>query len=137
MVMQYWLQQKGRPLTESADAEHIQNALYSHQAHGIYNSAIENYFREQNFRTFTLRGQWSDLEQQLEKGRPLILMLKPGHQAALHYVVIAGVDPAENLVLLNDPAQRKLLKLDRPSFEKFWNAAGNWTLLALPSPAAP
>ena len=34
--------------------------------------------------------------------------------------------------MVNDPAQRKLLKQDRPSFEREWSAAGKWTLLALP-----
>jgi hypothetical protein len=37
---------------------------------------------------------------------------------------------------VNDAAQRKLLKEDRNNFEKEWNAAGHWTLLALPPPPA-
>jgi uncharacterized protein YvpB len=45
---------------------------------------------------------------------------------------VTGLDWQPELVLLNDPAQRKLIKLDRKSFEKSWHAAGNWTLLALP-----
>jgi len=40
-------------------------------------------------------------------------------------------------VLVNDPAQRKLLKLERSSFEREWSAAGKWTLLAVPQTAAP
>ena len=36
------------------------------------------------------------------------------------------------MVMVNDPAQRKLLKQDRSSFEREWSAAGKWTLLALP-----
>jgi uncharacterized protein YvpB len=47
-------------------------------------------------------------------------------------VVVVGVDPAQDIVYLNDAAQRKLLKQDRASFEKQWNAVGRWTLLALP-----
>jgi len=137
MVMQYWLRQSGRPAGDSADAAHIQSALYSSQAKGIYGSGIETYLREQNFRTFTLRGTWSDLQQHLEKGRPLIVMLRPAHQAPLHYAVVTGVDPVQGLVLLNDPAERKLQKLDRATFEKSWKAAGNWTLLALPQQAGP
>jgi ABC-type bacteriocin/lantibiotic exporter with double-glycine peptidase domain len=135
MVMQYWSRQAGRATDESADPAHIERALYSPQAHGIYNSAIENYLRHEGFRTFALRGDVRDLQQQLEKGRPLIVMLKPQGQTPLHYVVVAGMNPAENVVLVNDPAQRKLLKIDRSTFEKSWNAAGNWTLLALPEQA--
>ena len=47
-------------------------------------------------------------------------------------MVVVGVDPEQNLVVLNDAAQRKLLKQERPAFEKQWSAVGNWTLLALP-----
>jgi hypothetical protein len=43
-----------------------------------------------------------------------------------------GVDPEQDVVLLNDAAQRKLLKQERASFEKQWSAVGRWTLLALP-----
>jgi uncharacterized protein YvpB len=73
------------------------------------------------------------LKQHLEKGRPLIAALKPSAlESSLHFVVVVGVDPGEGAVYLNDAAQRKLLKQDRPSFEKQWSAVGNWTLLALP-----
>ena len=39
---------------------------------------------------------------------------------------------SRKLVMVNDPAQRKLLQQDRSSFEREWSAAGKWTLLALP-----
>jgi len=48
-------------------------------------------------------------------------------------VVVVGIDPAEDVVYLNDAAQRKLLKQERASFEKQWAAVEHWTLLALPS----
>jgi hypothetical protein len=98
---------------------------------------MEKYFKEKGFRTFTIRGEWEDLRQHLDKGRPLIVALQPAHGAPLHYVVVTGLvetglDRAQGIVMLNDPAQRKLLKQDRPSFEREWSAAGKWTLLALP-----
>jgi ABC-type bacteriocin/lantibiotic exporter with double-glycine peptidase domain len=133
MVMQYWLHQQGRPLEAASDAAQIQRALYSSQAHGIYASDMERYFQQHGFRTFAFAGQWADLRQHLEKGRPLIVALKPeGVGASLHYVVVAGLDWEQGLVLVNDPAQRKLLKQDQASFEREWSAAGQWTLLALP-----
>lgn len=133
MVMRYWQQKQGQGPGETADAARIQQALYSKDAHGIYASAMQRYFEAQGFRAFAFAGEWSDLRQHLEKGRPLIVALQPGaHGAPLHYVVVAGVDPERGLVLLNDPAQRKLLKQDRSSFEREWNAAGKWTLLAVP-----
>jgi predicted double-glycine peptidase len=135
MVMQYWFQQQGRPLEQNTNAAVIQRALYSTQAHGIYASDVERYFQQRGFRTFAFRGEWHDLEQHLAKGRPLIVALKPSSgNRVLHYLVVAGIDSGQGLVLVNDPAQRKLLKQDRVSFEREWSAAGKWTLLALPQP---
>ncbi len=133
MVMQYWEKQQGRSSNDSSQATKIQRALYVPGADGIYASAMERYFQEYEFRTFSFRGDWDILEKHLEKGRPLIAALKPS--GSLHYVVVVGLDPEQKLVLLNDPAQRKLFKQDRSDFEKQWSATGNWTLLALPQPA--
>jgi ABC-type bacteriocin/lantibiotic exporter with double-glycine peptidase domain len=135
MVLQYWLKQEGQPTGSSADAVEIQKALYSRQAHGIYASQMLQYFNDQGFQTFAFHGDWDALKHHLEKGRPLIVALKPATQdVPLHYVVLAGLDGDQNLVLLNDPAQRKLLKQDRSSFEREWSAADKWTLLAVPQP---
>src|SRR2546428_8117875 len=131
MVMQYW-QQQGRSGDPNAEAERIQRALYSDAAHGIYASGMEEYFQRNGYRVFSFRGDWQGLEEHLKKGRPLIVALKPSSTLPLHYVVVAGLDSASQLVLLNDPAERKLLKEERSRFEREWNAAGGWTLLALP-----
>jgi uncharacterized protein YvpB len=97
---------------------------------------MEYYFQKHEFRTFSFRGDWELLEQHLQKGRPLIAALKPsGSDSSLHYVVVVGLDPKQNFLLLNDPARRKLLKQDRSDFEKQWSATGEWTLLAVPQPA--
>lgn len=132
MVMQYWSRQQAKPEL-GADAGEIQRLLYSREGHGIYASDLEHYFQEHGFQTFAFPGEWDDLKQHLEKGRPLIVALKSSHRnPEPHYVVVAGLDWGRNLVLLNDPAQRKLLKEERSKFEKQWSAVGKWTLLALP-----
>jgi len=130
MVMQYWQHQQNKPASEDSDAVRIQHLLYSAKVHGIYASDMERYLREKGFRTFTIRGEWHDLQQHLDKGRPLIVALKPSDGASLHYVVVTGIDPEQ--VIVNDPAQRKLLKQDRPAFEREWSATDRWTLLAVP-----
>lgn len=135
MVMQYWLKQQGRSASDNSDAIQIQRALYVPAARGIYAFAMERYLQQHGFRTFSFRGEWNDLQQHLEQGRPLIVALKPsGAHVPLHYVVVAGLDWEQGILLLNDPAKRKLLKQDRSGFEKQWSAAGKWTLLALPQP---
>ena len=131
MVMQYWRLQQREPLGEETNPERIQRSLYSREAHGIYASQVEQYFRQNGFQTFAFRGEWADLQEHLQKGRPLMVALKPGG-GSLHYVVVAGLDTEQGPVLVNDPARRKLLKQDRTSFEREWTAAGKWTLLAVP-----
>ena len=82
---------------------------------------------------FAVKGDWDLLRQHLEKGRPLIVALKPAKgEPSLHYVVVVGLDWNTNLLLINDPAQKKLLKVERRSFENEWKAVGDWTLLAVP-----
>jgi uncharacterized protein YvpB len=135
MVMQYWQKQQPAANISEADPDVIQLTLYSSKAHGIYASDMERYLQQHAFATFSFHGKWDDLKQHLEKGRPLIVALKPlPAETALHYVVVVGLDREQNVVQVNDAAQRKLLKEDRSSFEKEWKAAGNWTLLALPQP---
>ena len=74
MVMQYWQRRQQAPAAVPDVAE-IQRTLYSRRARGIYASDLEEYFRQHGFRTFAIQGQWDDLSQHLEKGRPLIVAL--------------------------------------------------------------
>lgn len=125
MLLRYWSH-------ENADPHQIYKALYSGDVHGIRGADVERFMRGKGFRTFVFQGEWADIEQHLAKGRPLMVCLNEGHRGPLHFVVVAGIDPARSLVLINDPARRKLLKVERGVFEKDWSAAERWTLLALP-----
>jgi predicted double-glycine peptidase len=90
---------------------------------------MERYFEQSGFRAFVFKGEWADLGHHLARGRPLIVALREPRSD--HYVVLTGLDGRE-VVLVNDPAQRKLLKVDRASFERAWKGTGNWTLMAVP-----
>ncbi len=133
MVIEYWQRHEGQPAGASPGAAQILSVLGSRAAHGIYAADMTRTFEQNGFRAFAFAGKWDDLEEQLEKGRPLIAAVQPEGSGSLHYVVVAGVDDGERMVLLNDPAQRKLLKEDRARFEREWRASGNWTLLAVPA----
>jgi predicted double-glycine peptidase len=127
MVMKYW-----QPELE-IDVDEIQHQLYSKEAGGIYAKDLTRYLESHGYRALVFRGDWTDLEEQVSKGRPLIVCLeRNSHGVPLHYVVVAGIDPTDNLVLVNDPAQRKLLSMSRSEFERSWQATDNWTLLAMP-----
>jgi ABC-type bacteriocin/lantibiotic exporter with double-glycine peptidase domain len=133
MVMQYW--QRGGSVPATADPREIQRALYSRKAKGIYAADMKRYFRQNGYRVFAFKGQWEDLEHHLAKGRPLIVSLGGGRRGKpVHYVAVVGLDWQEHVVLINDPAQRKLLKMDRSNFERRWEAMNGWTLLAVPRP---
>ena len=141
MVIEYWLKQESKPAVAGMEAHEIQRTLYSRDAHGIRASDLERYLQQQGFRTFAFQGTWDDLQHHLEKGRPLIAALQPGsvakpESAGLHYVVVVGLDGApaskQAAVLLNDPAQRKLLRQDWRVFKRQWSGTGNWLLLAVP-----
>jgi ABC-type bacteriocin/lantibiotic exporter with double-glycine peptidase domain len=134
MVMQYWLQHEDQPGRANAQSTQIETVLGAPVAHGIYATDMVRYFEQNGFRAFAFAGKWEDLEKQLAKGRPLIAALQPEGSGSLHYVVVAGVDDGQHVVLVNDPAQRKLLKQDKTRFEREWQATGDWMLLAVPAP---
>lgn len=137
MVMEYWAKQPSSAAmhAEAADrdVDRIQHELYVPREHGIPASAMQSYLERHGFRVFALNGRWADLEEQLGKGRPLIVAIRPEGQKDFHYVVIDGVDPGRELVMMNDPAERKLLSEERAAFEKDWSATHNWMLLAVPA----
>lgn len=132
MVMRYWEKQQGQPARPESEPAQILRALYSPSVHGILASAMTDYFREHGYRAFAFAANSIDLERELHFGRPLIVALKPHSGSSLHYVVVAGIDETQQLVLVNDPAQRKLLKEDQSQFAREWKAAGSWALLAVP-----
>ena len=136
MLLQYW-NGHGTPVAaDRSDAASIQKKLYSRKARGIFASDMERYFQESGFREFAIRGAWSDLREHLRQGRPIIISMQPGRaKAPLHYVVVTGMDWRQEAVFVNDPARGKLLRVERPEFEREWQAAGKWMLLAVPASA--
>jgi ABC-type bacteriocin/lantibiotic exporter with double-glycine peptidase domain len=134
MVMQYWRSEGYTIQAEASDPLRIMQLLYSKPEEGIRAQDLTGYLQEHGFRTFTFSGKLEDLASHIAKGRPLIVSLAgEGKTGKLHYLVVAGMDLENGLVLVNDPAERKLLKMKRNTFEKRWAATSNWTLLALPA----
>lgn len=137
MVLQYWSAHGVRVESGRADAEAIQKQLYSGKARGIFASDMAAYLRASGFDVYLVNGNWSDLQQHLKQGRPLIVSLQPGRaKAPLHYVVVTGIDWLHDAVFVHDPARGKLLRVERVDFEKQWQSNRNWMLLAVPEKAA-
>ena len=137
MVLQYWQKANpaGRPF-EPPSFPQIAAALGSAESKGVSGSQMRAYLVSLGYQVVVFKGHWEDIKSHISKGRPLIVGL--GNRGALdHYLVVAGWNDPENVVLVNDPARRKLLKLDRQDFQKAWERTSCWTLLALPPSPSP
>ncbi len=134
MILQYWDQHASGEavgVPERITIQEIAKALDIRSGSGTLGTQMQRYFSALDYQAFSFQGEWDDVANHLAKGRPLIIALG-GRGALGHYVVLVGWNPQERVVLVNDPARRKLLKLDKVSFEKSWERTSRWTLLALP-----
>ncbi len=132
MLLRYWDAQGAKLVGAEASLETLHQQLYSAELRGAIGSELEKLLQGAGFRTFAFEGRYEDLEKHLAKGRPLVVCVKPRGQRRLHFALAVGLDLSENVILLNDPARRKLTKMDRSKFLESWAGAGNWTLLAVP-----
>jgi len=130
MVWRYWKERLPERTLDEPSPEDVYRQLYNPAAKGIALADMRRYLEEGGFGAYTLRGEWSDLEQQLSKGRPVVVGLKPRQTKAMHFVVVAGSE--DGRVWLNDPTRSKPSRLSRDKFQKQWNLAERWMLLAVP-----
>ncbi len=134
MVMKYWAAALHRGTDGNADEAVIRGRLNPLHARGVFARDLSGYFDSHGFRAYAFTGNWSDLKHHLAKGRPLIVAVAQSLDN-FHYMVVVGIDGAQDALIVNDPARRKLLELKRTAFEKAWSRCGQWTLLALPEDA--
>lgn len=130
MVMHYWSSEQG-DIDQYPKASDIYAALYDAKLRGIPLVDMKHYLEGNGFRAFTFHGRWSDVEQQLEKRRPLIISLKKKASSPMHFAVVTGAGRDE--VQLNDPTHEGTTRMKREEFEKRWKYAETWMLLAVPS----
>src|SRR5215469_3756796 len=62
MIIQYWQQEKAIPANPSFDYSHIESALLSRSAHGIFASSMVQYLQQHGFSAFTFTGDPDLLE---------------------------------------------------------------------------
>jgi len=125
MVLQYW--------SAAPSLDEVHRVLFSRNKNGVSTIDLEKFFRERNFNTWAFRGEWTVLQHHLLRGRPVIVCLKPAkHSDTLHFVTVSGFDEDEGIVLVNDPAGKKLQKMAHSDFERQWASTDHWTLLAVP-----
>ena len=122
MVMHYW--------GEAPAAAEVYRSLYDVELHGIPLIDMKHYLENHGFHAYTLHGHWADVEEHLAKGRPVVVSLKRKDSAPLHFAVVTGTE--NDQVLLNDPTRKGTTRMKRADFEKQWNRAETWMLLAVP-----
>ncbi len=126
IVLGYWADPRREPNADSPRV--LYEKLYSDEIGGIRLSDMKAYLLENGFHAFTMRATLGELEEQINKRRPVIVALRDGRR--LHYTVVTGIG-ADHL-WLNDPARRRPQRIGRPRFERKWAAGDRWMLLAVP-----
>jgi ABC-type bacteriocin/lantibiotic exporter with double-glycine peptidase domain len=129
MVLHYW-GHHGQA-ESSPDPREVYRALYDTNRKAIPLASMRHYVEDFEFRAFTLRGRWDDLDRHLSRGRPIIVGLRPSRKKGIHFAVLVGIDG--DRLWLNDPTRKKPHRMRRSDFEQQWQLAENWLLLAAPS----
>ena len=97
---------------------------------GITPDALESRARDLGLQSVAFRGEPEPVQQHLARGRPLIALLDAG-SGRFHYVVLLAW--SRERVVFHDPTEGPFRVASEEQWRRRWSAAGNWTLLLLPS----
>jgi predicted double-glycine peptidase len=82
---------------------------------------ITTYLRNKGFTAQDYRkASINFLKQQVNNGRPTIVLIDFGDLASQHYVTVKGYNDKTGDILYNDPVEGGNMLLDYASFEKMW-----------------
>jgi predicted double-glycine peptidase len=123
MLLRYWNAGVVSP-------DEVYQQLHDPRRKGIALADMKRYLENAGYHAFTFRGRWADLEEHLAKGRPIIVALKPARHRPVHFAVLAGLEGEE--VWLNDPTRKSTTRAKSGAFQKQWDNADRWMLLATP-----
>jgi Peptidase_C39 like family len=123
MVMRYW---GARDVYPDAFAPLIEPA-----AGGIRTGALTDALDARGWTAMGGGGAAERVQQQLDRGRPVIALIED-RPSRYHYVVVVGWVAGK--VIVHDPARTPFRVLDEQQFQRAWEEAGNWMLVLLPPP---
>jgi ABC-type bacteriocin/lantibiotic exporter with double-glycine peptidase domain len=126
MMLQRW--------SVPSSGDEILRAIPIEPGHGIAAGALRDFARRKGLRAFLIKGEVSDLVNEVGLNRPVLvgLVQRYGNRAQSHYEVVAGINQITRRVLLLDPA-RGLREDGIDGFVAEWEAAGRPTLVIVPS----
>ncbi len=126
-VLDYW--------GAGVDAKRIDRELRPGAGRGIRAGDLRDYARKRGLLAFTFYGTMSDLQRELDLGRPVIVgTIKPysDDRGLQHYEVVVAYHPKKRLVLTMDPAHGfRTNSLD--GFLAEW-ASTNWVTVVVMAP---
>jgi ABC-type bacteriocin/lantibiotic exporter with double-glycine peptidase domain len=99
---------------------------------GIKAGTLRDYARRKGLQAFLIHGNFSDLQKELSKGRPLLVgLVKPYVNGGLtHFEVVVGLHPGKEEVVTLDPA-RGWRKNGYAGFVTEWEPSKRLTLVLL------
>jgi ABC-type bacteriocin/lantibiotic exporter with double-glycine peptidase domain len=101
---------------------------------GVRLGALRDFARARGLEAYAVRGQLQDLENELQKGRPVLLglVLPFDRKTNLHhYEVAIAMNPRDGTVVTLDPATGDMLKRSREVLDLEWKHAGYATLVVV------
>lgn len=131
MLMEYWAEH-GSPAPKQWTPGALYSQLYDLSVRGVTGESMVGFLRDQDYVTFTFRGETADLAKNTGLGRPVIVALSPKRGQPLHFVLVLGVNPQSSEAIVHDPDRGAYVKQPLDRFLKQWNGADRWTLLAVP-----
>jgi len=101
---------------------------------GVRLGALRDLARARGLEAYVVKGQFKDLQNELEKGRPVLLgLVLPFDQNnnLHHFEVAIAVNPRNGTVVTLDPATGDMMKRSREVLDLEWKRAGYATLVVV------
>jgi ABC-type bacteriocin/lantibiotic exporter with double-glycine peptidase domain len=101
---------------------------------GVKLGALRDLARARGLQAFAVKGQFKDLENELKKGRPVLLglVLPFDRRNNLHHFEVAiAMNPRDGTVVTLDPATGDMMKRSRKVLDLEWKHAGYATLVVV------
>lgn len=101
---------------------------------GVKLGALRDLARARGLEAYAVKGQFKDLENELAKGRPVLLglVLPFDQKKNLHHFEVAiAMNPADGTVVTLDPASGEMMKRSKKVLDLEWKHAGYATLVVV------
>lgn len=115
----------GHPVSQ----DDIAGAIYLPDIGGTLSNELGDYARRFHLWVRQYHGSLDDLQQKLDAGVPLLVLGRFGEHP--HFFVVLGWDKFRQVVTVHSDARARF-EMPLEDFQRYWDRAGNWTLLVCP-----